>query len=183
MFRSLARYLVFLSIACPRNGVLCFAVESRRTRLPPAGSLQRQPRTFPPKETIKKTSPVLGHSKERIGVGTALLASVAASDGQDEGQYLRGGATLASAVKKWPCRDELDKQLVKIAVPCILNFAIAPLVGAVDLFWVNQMGNPLAVAGQAAANQVFNSVFWLASFLPSGEPDSCLEQQRACLSL
>lgn len=29
------------------------------------------------------------------------------------------------------------------------------------------MGNALAVAGQAAANQVFNSAFWLASFLPS----------------
>ena len=49
----------------------------------------------------------------------------------------------------------------------IINFSITPLVGANDLFWTNRMGNPLAVAGQAAANQVFNSAFWLASFLPS----------------
>jgi Na+-driven multidrug efflux pump len=41
------------------------------------------------------------------------------------------------------------------------------LIGAVDLFWVNRMGNPLAVAGQAAANQVFSSAFWFVSFLPS----------------
>jgi MatE len=67
----------------------------------------------------------------------------------------------------WPCFDELDGKLIGIALPVILNFAIAPLIGAVDLFWINRMGNALAVAGQAAANQVFNSAFWLASFLPS----------------
>lgn len=67
----------------------------------------------------------------------------------------------------WPCGDELDKKLLKISLPVIANFAINPLIGAVDLFWINRMGNALAVAGQAAANQVFNSAFWLASFLPS----------------
>ena len=34
---------------------------------------------------------------------------------------------------------------------------------------MNRMGNALAVAGQAAANQVFNTAFWMVSFLPSGE--------------
>jgi putative MATE family efflux protein len=63
--------------------------------------------------------------------------------------------------------DDLDKRLLKISLPVIANFAISPLIGAVDFFWVNRMGNPLAVAGQAAANQVFNSIFWIASFLPS----------------
>ena len=54
----------------------------------------------------------------------------------------------------WPCFDEQDSKLIKIAVPVIANFAINPLIGAVDLFWINRMGNALAVAGQAAANQV-----------------------------
>ena len=54
----------------------------------------------------------------------------------------------------WPCLDELDRKLIKIALPVIANFAINPLIGAVDLFWINRMGNALAVAGQAAANQV-----------------------------
>ena len=71
--------------------------------------------------------------------------------------------------RKWPCGDVLDKQLIKIALPCIANFAINPLVGAVDLFWINRMGNTLAVAGQAAANQIFSSSFWVISFLPSGK--------------
>ena len=73
----------------------------------------------------------------------------------------------AIVIKRWPCYDELDKKLIKIALPCIANFAINPLVGAVDLFWINRMGNTLAVAGQAAANQIFSSAFWLTSFLPS----------------
>jgi Na+-driven multidrug efflux pump len=62
----------------------------------------------------------------------------------------------------------MDKDLIKISLPVIGNFAISPLIGAVDLFWVNRMGNALAVAGQAAANQVFSSGFWITSFLPSG---------------
>jgi len=67
----------------------------------------------------------------------------------------------------WPCGDKLDMNLIKIALPCIANFAINPLIGAVDLFWINRMGNPLAIAGQAAANQIFSAAFWLTSFLPS----------------
>ena len=67
----------------------------------------------------------------------------------------------------WPRFDHLDKRLIRISLPVIANFAINPLIGAVDLFWVNRMANPLAVAGQAAANQVFMSAFWITSFLPS----------------
>ena len=44
----------------------------------------------------------------------------------------------------WPRMDDLDRRMMKIALPCIANFAINPLIGAVDLFWVNRMGNALA---------------------------------------
>jgi multidrug resistance protein, MATE family len=67
----------------------------------------------------------------------------------------------------WPCNDKMDKELIKISLPVIGNYAISPLIGAVDLFWVNRMGNALAVAGQSASNQVFSSAFWFVSFLPS----------------
>ena len=40
------------------------------------------------------------------------------------------------------------------------------------LLKVNRMGNALAVAGQAAANQVFSSAFWVVSVLPSGKCSS-----------
>lgn len=94
--------------------------------------------------------------------------------------YIRGGGVPTNAVSIWPSFDALDDRLMKIALPCMLNFAINPLIGAVDLFWVNRMGNALAVAGQSAANQVFNSAFWLASFLPSGEN---IVSNRICLSI
>jgi multidrug resistance protein, MATE family len=91
-----------------------------------------------------------------------LSRSSAASDA-DALQIRAGG----EAISTWPCGDALDERLIKIALPVMANFAINPLMGAVDLFWVNRMGNALAVAGQAAANQVFSSAFWLTSFLPS----------------
>jgi len=72
-------------------------------------------------------------------------------------------------VRRFPCGDELDRKIIKISLPAILNFAINPLVGAIDLFWVGRMGNALAIAGQAAANQIYNSFSLLLNFLPAGE--------------
>lgn len=87
-------------------------------------------------------------------------------DDKDDDTLL--GTDTPQTVSFWPSMDTLDRRLIKIALPCIANYAIGPLIGAVDLFWVNRMANALAVAGQAAANQIFSSAFWLASFLPSG---------------
>lgn len=61
----------------------------------------------------------------------------------------------------------LDIRILTLALPALLNFAIVPLVGAVDTYWVGRMENALALAGQGAANQVFSSAFWIMSFLPS----------------
>jgi hypothetical protein len=80
----------------------------------------------------------------------------------------------------WPCFDKLDRELIKISLPVIGNYAINPLIGAVDLFWVNRMGNALAVAGQAAANQVFSSAFWFTSFLPSGKDSPPSGTNNSC---
>ena len=74
----------------------------------------------------------------------------------------KNGNGDVSPVGIWPCMDELDKKLIMISIPMIINFSITPLVGANDLFWTNRMGNALAVAGQAAATQVFNSGFWVS---------------------
>lgn len=67
----------------------------------------------------------------------------------------------------FPRGDELDKRIFTLALPAVLNFALLPLVGAVDTFWIGRMKNALALAGQGAANQVFSSTFWIISFLPS----------------
>jgi len=104
---------------------------------------------------------------------TRLFATKDEESGSDAEESV-SPATVGSKVDKatlriWPCFDKLDKELIRISLPVIGNYAINPLIGAVDLFWVNRMGNALAVAGQAAANQVFSSAFWFTSFLPSGK--------------
>ena len=35
------------------------------------------------------------------------------------------------------CNKELDSKILKLALPAVLNFAIVPLVGAVDTYWVS----------------------------------------------
>ena len=66
-----------------------------------------------------------------------------------------------------PANDPIDKQILKLFVPAMLNFLIIPLVGAIDVFWVGRMGSAVALAAQGAANQVFQSAFWIISFVPS----------------
>lgn len=61
----------------------------------------------------------------------------------------------------------VDTQILHVFLPAVANCLLLPLVGAIDLFWVGQMGDPLAIAGMGAANQVFNSLYFMISFLPA----------------
>ena len=54
-----------------------------------------------------------------------------------------------------------------VALPSIANFAVIPLVGAVDTMWVGRMGSALALAGQGAAGQCFFSTYFLIAFIPT----------------
>jgi len=110
-------------------------------------------------ESVSESVPTNGDTEKLKSVANLTSTEVNLGKVEERGSYENVGL--------WPCMDEMDRNLIKIGVPCIANFAINPLIGAVDLFWINRMANPLAVAGQAAANQVFNSAFWLFSFLPS----------------
>ncbi|VEU45176.1 unnamed protein product [Pseudo-nitzschia multistriata] len=172
------------------SGVRCFAIgnnEKHHMRHHPNSSTNAPLSKRRRQNSIINNSNNLYHSKS-----LANPSVVGHTNGHDDGMYpCRGGHALratrqagsadgenipdASAMdgaKKpeqglWPCMDKMDKELIKISLPVIGNYAIGPLIGAVDLFWVNRMGNALAVAGQAAANQVFSSAFWFVSFLPS----------------
>ena len=66
-----------------------------------------------------------------------------------------------------PCGDEMDKKIVRLAFPAIIHYAVSPLVGTADTYWVGRLNDALALAGQSAANSVYNSAFWILSFLPS----------------
>ena len=101
---------------------------------------------------------------------TALLYDNATtiSSEKSTGNHLK--ASPSTPIKEpgiWPCMDELDKKLIKISLPVIASFAVPPVVQALDLIFINRLGNALAVAGQAAANQMYGSIFWLTSFIPS----------------
>jgi len=48
-------------------------------------------------------------------------------------------------LRAFPCGDELDKRIFTILLPAIVNFAILPLVGAADTFFVGGMRNALAL--------------------------------------
>ena len=59
--------------------------------------------------------------------------------GKAAGQDVRGGGNELVSVSPFdsflPRGDKLDSYIVKISLPAILNFAINPLIGAVDLFF------------------------------------------------
>ena len=110
--------------------------------------------------------PLLQHTSQRrrIGISNKLVvpsALFSSSDDNNDGndnsivdainygkdntiQNTSAKSSISSATVKdeklsiWPQNDELDKRMMKIALPCIANFAINPLIGAVDLFWVNR---------------------------------------------
>ena len=66
-----------------------------------------------------------------------------------------------------PKRDDLDREIMGMALPSIANLAVIPLVGAVDTLWIGRMGSALALAGQGAATQCFFSTYFLIAFIPT----------------
>ena len=145
------------------RGVLCFANGNINLNAKSAISRQQQ------QQQQRKAFLPYTHASiaSTIKNQKSSLEATSITNEDEEKLKIKGGETTANDIPVWPCGDALDSKLIKIALPCIANFAISPLVGAVDLFWINRMGNTLAVAGQAAANQIFSSSFWLTSFLPS----------------
>ena len=62
---------------------------------------------------------------------------------------------------------ELDGRIRQVLVPSSIAFLVVPLTNAVDTAWIGQMGDPLALAGQSAANSPFYTAFMVVSFLPT----------------
>jgi hypothetical protein len=63
--------------------------------------------------------------------------------------------------------DAMDKMIVRNTLPLVGLVALVPLLQSADLFWVNQLGDTLAVSAQSAANTLYQFSFGLISFLPS----------------
>lgn len=166
--RHRATFLLLCIAVLSQSGDVSSFTTNSQSRIRPKISRKQFASTSP--KTTRSTAPLLSITtgrRSKILLRTAESAADLTNEG--DGNNNKKEKEIPGI---WPCFDELDGRLIKIALPVIANFAINPLIGAVDLFWINRMGNALAVAGQAAANQVFNSAFWLASFLPSGEHDN-----------
>jgi Na+-driven multidrug efflux pump len=69
--------------------------------------------------------------------------------------------------RSMPCGDALDRKIASLALPAIASFLILPITSATDLFWVGRMGEALAVAGQSAANQMYSTLSWFTSTIPT----------------
>ena len=87
----------------------------------------------------------------------------------------------------------LDRKILSMALPSMLQMAVVPLVAAVDTYWAGRSLNALALAGQSAANQVFFTFYFLVASLPTltapmiakavGSGKSQEAKQRICESL
>jgi len=78
----------------------------------------------------------------------------------------RRGSALPAAENStpglMPCGDALDRKISILALPAMVNFLLSPISGSVDLYFIGKLGSALAIAGQAAANQV---LFIAGSFI------------------
>ena len=63
--------------------------------------------------------------------------------------------------------NELDRRILSMAIPSMLNLMVVPIVNAVDTYYVGQLADPFALAAQSAANQCFFSIYFMAAFLPT----------------
>jgi len=66
-----------------------------------------------------------------------------------------------------PQLDELDKAILRTAIPNMVNLGIIPIVNSINIFFVGRLGIALALAGQTAANQASATLLFLISFLPN----------------
>ncbi|CAK9064770.1 Protein DETOXIFICATION 44, partial [Durusdinium trenchii] len=62
---------------------------------------------------------------------------------------------------------DLDQEILQVWPAAVANLILPGLVGAVDLFWIAQSGDPMKIAGMGATNQIYNTIYFLLSFLPT----------------
>jgi putative MATE family efflux protein len=82
------------------------------------------------------------------------------------GKWNRFRDALPGKRKGATTNEGVDRLILTTSIPSMINLAV-PIVNSVDTFWVGRMGNALALAGQAAANQVFFTIFFLVNYLPT----------------
>lgn len=63
---------------------------------------------------------------------------------------------------------QIDKDILRLAVPSIVSNITVPLLGLVDLAIVGHMGSEQYIAAIAVGGMIFNVIYWLFGFLRMG---------------
>lgn len=66
---------------------------------------------------------------------------------------------------KWK---ETDREILRLALPCIVSNITVPLLGLVDLTIVGHIGSATYIAAISVGTMIFNVMYWLMGFLRMG---------------
>lgn len=66
---------------------------------------------------------------------------------------------------KWK---EIDREILRLALPCIVSNITVPLLGLVDLAIVGHIGSATLIAAISVGTMIFNVMYWLMGFLRMG---------------
>ncbi|CAL1145604.1 unnamed protein product [Cladocopium goreaui] len=73
---------------------------------------------------------------------------------------------------------KLDLEILQVWPSAVANLILPAIIGAVDMLWIGQLGDPHAMAGVGATNQVYNTIYFLVGFLPNLVTPSVAEEIR-----
>jgi len=62
---------------------------------------------------------------------------------------------------------QLDKDIFSLSKSSFLNYAMTPIIGAVDTYWISKLNHGSMLAGQGTGDRLFNSIFSMISFTPA----------------
>ena len=55
---------------------------------------------------------------------------------------------------------QLDKEIFSLSKSSFLNYAMTPIIGAVDTYWISKLNHGSMLAGQGTGDRLFNSIFF-----------------------
>ena len=62
----------------------------------------------------------------------------------------------------------IDRDILRIAIPSIIANITTPLLGLVDMAIVGHMGSPIYIAAIAVGSTIFSMIYWVFAFLRMG---------------
>ena len=64
--------------------------------------------------------------------------------------------------------NQVDRDILRLAIPSIVSNVTVPLLGLVDLAIVGHIGSEQYIAAIAVGTMIFNVMYWLFGFLRMG---------------